>query len=244
MSSRQINKSVNVYSKNPDASYKYRLICFPHAGGSASFFRHWEQSFIEAEVCSVKYPGRAERISEPLPFDLVKMSEEIALDITNLTDLPIVFFGHSMGAVVALEVAKALENRNIYVEYLFVSGSKKGNIPKYSDYTEESDEKISNDLIEMGGTNIEMINDPLFQDLVMPAIKADGKMFHSYRMDNTKLNCSIVSICGTEDIHSDIRPWNQLTTNTHTEYFVPGGHFYLIDSPPLQEIKSICKKIK
>ena len=238
------NKSINIYVSNQNSEPKYRIVCFPHAGGSASFFRKWNEFFVDAELCSIKYPGRAERINDPLPTNLVTLSYEIAQDIMSLADLPLFFLGHSMGALVAFEVAKALEKSNVYIKCLFASGSKNGNILGSSEYIEESDKDISNELVRMGGTSTEMINDLLFKDLVLPAIKADSKMFHSYKInDDLKLNCQIVTICGKDDLYSDVRPWKFLTHDLYKEYIVPGGHFYLIDSPPISEITLICKNI-
>lgn len=232
------NKSINIYASNQDNKPNCRIVCFPHAGGSASFFRKWNEFFVGAELCAIKYPGRAERINDPLTTNLTTLSYELAQDIMNLTDLPIFLFGHSMGALVAFEVAKVLEKNNVYIECLFASGSKNGNlIESSSEYIEESDQDISNELVKMGGTNVEMVNDPLFKELVLPAIKADSKMFHSYkRNDNSKLNCQIVTIYGKDDVYADIRPWESLTNDSYKEYIVSGGHFYLIDSPPISEI--------
>ena len=44
---------------------QHRLICFPHAGGSASFFSGWANMFSETtEVCAVQFPGRQQRMAE------------------------------------------------------------------------------------------------------------------------------------------------------------------------------------
>lgn len=236
-----MNKTVNNWINCPTSKEnnpKYRLICFPHAGGSASFFRSWETQLKGFEVCPVSYPGRAERIQEPLPTDLRQLAQDIAQALLSFTDLPLVFFGHSMGAPIALETARAIEKNNIYISHLFASGSRNGPCPVQKNYVEEDNENLCKNLIDMGGTNPDAISDPIFHELVMPAIKADGKMFHNYKMEKEPiLNCPITTIYGDVDIHADIRPWQKLTTNQFNEICTTGGHFYLISEPPFKSIK-------
>src|SRR5581483_2496767 len=63
-----------------------RLVCFPHAGGSASFFRAWGSNLPGIEVHAVRYPGRGERISEPPPTDLRQLGDEIAAAVASGPD--------------------------------------------------------------------------------------------------------------------------------------------------------------
>ncbi|MEY9893890.1 surfactin synthase thioesterase subunit [Catenulispora sp. MAP12-49] len=52
------------YHPSPDAPV--RLLCLPHAGGSASFFRAVSQALApKVEVLAVQYPGRQDRRGEP-----------------------------------------------------------------------------------------------------------------------------------------------------------------------------------
>src|SRR6266852_5398189 len=99
-------REVWLYCAVQRAQPRERLICFPHAGGSASFFRDWGNHLPESEVYGVCYPGRAERIDEPPPTDLRQLAGEIAAAVEPLSDRPIALFGHSMGGIVALETAR------------------------------------------------------------------------------------------------------------------------------------------
>src|ERR1700704_793476 len=71
----------------------WRLICLPHAGGSASFFNGWGLGLPEVEVHTACYPGRGRRLSEPPPNDLIALAVEIAAHIEPLCDVPVVLFG-------------------------------------------------------------------------------------------------------------------------------------------------------
>lgn len=228
-----LNRTVST-KNNPH----YRLICFPHAGGAASSFRGWGSKLVDFEVCSVRYPGRAERVDELQPIDLCHLSKDIAKAIEPLADLPLVLFGHSMGAAVALETARALEKKSVLIAHLFASGSRNGPCPIREKYVEEDNESLCKNLIEMGGTDPEAVKDPIFFELVLPSIHADGKMFHEYEMDlQPRLNCPVTTIYGDMDYHADIRPWRDLTSGRFYEQRVLGDHFYLISEPPFDIIR-------
>ena len=222
---------------------KYRLILFPHAGASATFFHSWAEKISSCEICIVKYPGRADRIEESLPDDLKKLGKDVAHAALHLVKIPTLLFGHSMGAPIALETARELEKNDFPIIHLIASGSRNGLCPKKENYTLESDEELCQQLVEMGGTTQEMVDDPIFRDIALPPVRADGMMFHSYETDNNpQLKCSISTICGDVDLHHDIRPWKSLTRGNFKEYEVSGDHFYLIKYPPFEILHEIMRK--
>ncbi|MGY0059567.1 thioesterase II family protein [Streptomyces sp. LZ34] len=209
-----------------------RLVCFAHAGGSAAFYRSWGQSLTEVEVHAVQYPGRAARLDEDPPHDLVQLAADIADALEPLADLPLAFFGHSLGAPVALETARALQRRGIHIERLFASGSRDAPLPTGL-VAEEDPDRLLEDLVRMGGTDAEMAADPIFQEVVLPYLIADGRMFHSYTMaPEPLLSCPVTTIVGDQDDDADRRPWSALSTLPIQEVSVPGNHFYLIADPP------------
>lgn len=94
----------------PSPSSSARLVCFPHAGGSASFFFPISKRFgADVDVVALQYPGRQDRRHEPLIDTIGELSDRIAAELLELTAKPTVFFGHSMGAVLAFETAWRLE---------------------------------------------------------------------------------------------------------------------------------------
>lgn len=217
---------------NPEASW--RLICFPHAGGAASFFREWGKHLPEGEVCGVRYPGRAERISEAPPTDLTALAGEVADAIEQIADRPLALFGHSMGAVIALEAAKSLEARGVIISQLFASGSRDGDCPDYDSRTLDDDpESVFQSLVRLRGMDPEVANDPQFKELVLPYVISDGRMFHAYKMPSAPLlRCPVTTVVGDVDADADCRPWSTLTVGGFGERVVAGGHFYLISDPP------------
>jgi surfactin synthase thioesterase subunit len=216
----------------PDAPQ--RLVCFPHAGGSASFYREWS-ALPGSAVYAVRYPGRAERMAEPCATDLRALADDIAEALLPLADRPLALFGHSMGAAVALETARGLQARGVHIAHLFASGSRNAPLPEPEPYTEDEDDDatVAARLVGLGGTDPELAADPFFQELVIPYVRADGRLFHGYAMAaGPVLTCPVTTVVGDRDADADLRPWPALTSGPFRERTVRGGHFYLVDEPP------------
>lgn len=231
------SKTAVLHCELPRPEAAVRLVCFPHAGGSAAFFRGWGAELPALSVHAVRYPGRAERLAEPLPTDLREVAAEIAEALTGIADRPLALFGHSMGAVVALETARALQARGVQVAHLFASGSRDGALPSPEDAVrvgeEEDDAATVQRLLELGGTDAEVAADPAFQELILPYVRADGRMFHAYEHRAAPvLQCPVTTIVGDADGDADSRPWSTLTSEFRQQV-VPGDHFYLRAVPPL-----------
>jgi pyochelin biosynthetic protein PchC len=208
-----------------------RLVCFPHAGGAASFFSGWAALLPGTEVYAVRYPGRAERISEPSATDLRELAVSIAEAIAGEGwDGPVALFGHSLGAVIALETARALDGLGRPALHLFASGSRNAALPEQDGTEDDADAAVQ--LLELGGTPRELTTDPEFLELVLPYVQADTRLFHGYQHRTAPaLRCPVTTITGDADTHADRRPWRELTWSL-TEHIVPGHHFYLLDHPP------------
>src|SRR5687767_7927314 len=85
------------------ASARYRLLCFPHAGGSSVAYRSWNQYLPSMEVCCVTLPGRDRRFNENAMTDAHQIGREVANAVGSLSDKSWIFYGHSMGAILAFE---------------------------------------------------------------------------------------------------------------------------------------------
>lgn len=223
-----------------DTETAVRLVCFPHAGGAASFFSGWDALLPGAGLYAVRYPGRAERINEPCATDLRVLAASIAEAIAGQGWAgPVALFGHSLGAVIALETARTLDALGQPAAHLFASGSRNAALPEHDE--QDADDAVQ--LLELGGTPPELTADPEFLEVILPYVQADTMLFHGYQhRAEPGLSCPVTTIAGDVDMHADRRPWHQLTWSL-TEHVVPGHHFYLLDQPPGDLIADVLSEL-
>src|SRR3712207_5548265 len=120
----QFEKWVSVFHPAPGDAV--RLVCLPHAGGSASFFFPVSKLLTPAvEVLAIQYPGRQTRRHEPGIDSIPVLADEIFAALRHLDDRPLALFGHSMGAVLAYEIALRMRRANLPSPVrLFASGRR------------------------------------------------------------------------------------------------------------------------
>lgn len=212
-----------------------RLVCLPHAGGSASLFFPMAKAFGPGvEVMAVQYPGRQDRRHEPGIDSVEEYADEIFAVLRQLDDRPLMLFGHSMGAVLAYEVALRLRRAGLPAPArLFVSGRRAPSRHHDENVHQAPDAEIVAELRRLGGPHQGMLADPEVLSLVLPAIRSDYRAIESYRHDATaRLDCPVTVLVGDADPRVSIdeaRAWAEHTTApTEVEVF-PGGHFYLIE---------------
>ena len=103
-----------------------RLFCFHYGGGSASAFREWPKDIPDfAELIAIQMPGRESRFNEPLLNNVSEVVEQLYMNFDRYLDKPFIFFGHSIGALIAFEFVRTLRRRiNLQPKHLIVSGTK------------------------------------------------------------------------------------------------------------------------
>jgi surfactin synthase thioesterase subunit len=206
-----------------------RMFCFPFAGGSAAFYYEWGPAFgPSTEVVPVQLPGRGRLAGLPHARDIRPLAYAAA-DAIATTDLPVVLFGHSMGAIVAFEVARLLPD----VRHLIVTGRPAPHIPRpTTPVSSLSRAELVSLLRDYGATPDEVLADPELLDLVLPTIRADFAMIERYRyVPSPPLTCPLTAVGGLSDpgvSPDDITAWDGYTTAPFTTHFLPGGHFFPI----------------
>lgn len=222
---------LSCYKPNPNA--KIRLFCFPYAGGGSSIFRTWNQDLPNwVEVCPVQFPGRENRIQEK-PFE--KMQELIAATAKALMpyfDLPFAFFGHSMGAWIAYDLACYLrKNNNLLSRHLFVSGRFAPHIPDPDRLHLLPEKEFKEQLRVYNGTPLAILENDEIMQLIMPLLRADFSVCETYSYTPKEpLECSMSAFSGKDDHMVDIeglQAWQKHTTSKFRTEIFPGDHFFL-----------------
>ncbi|WP_327585112.1 alpha/beta fold hydrolase [Nonomuraea sp. NBC_00507] len=210
-----------------------RLFCFPHAGGSASFYRAWHRDLPPAvELRAVQYPGRADRRADPMVDDAGHLAKLIADAMAPLLDRPVALFGHSMGALIAYEVARELEARGRGVAHLFASGRHAPHEHRASGTGSGTDDELIADLVRLGGMEPELLADPVIRELTLPVVRNDYRVDETYlHRSGGVLSCPVTALLGEADPEVTIGQaarWSELTRAAFTLCVLGGDHFYLV----------------
>jgi pyochelin biosynthetic protein PchC len=210
-----------------------RLVCFPHAGGAATYYFPMSQAFTpRIEVSAMQYPGRQDRRHEAFVGTVDELADRVFAVLRDGSDRPFAFFGHSMGAVLAFEVAQRFERHTAQTPvHLFVSG--RGAPSRYRGGTvhTRTDKGILDELRRIGGTDERFLADPELVATVLGVTRNDYRAVETYSWrPQAPLSCPITALVGDADPQAtvpDAGGWSDHTTGPFDLRVFPGGHFYL-----------------
>lgn len=213
---------------------RLRLVCFAHAGGAASAFRLWHKGLPDdVEVLGVQYPGRQDRFLEDPVEHMDVLVDAISAAFPPLLTGPVAFFGHSLGASVAHEVAVRLEERYDHpVTRLFVSARPAPHRLAPDDGHLFTDDYLAKELHRLGGADADLADDPEMRELILPAVRADYTLVANYGPQSSirTVTAPIDAFVGTHDPEitaADMRRWADVTRSDFACRTFPGDHFYL-----------------
>jgi len=216
-----------------------RLFCFSHAGGGAAFFRPWRTALAPAiDVRPVQLPGRECRFDEPPYRRMDQLLEPLCAALEPYLDRPYALFGHSMGSLVAYEIAcRFSEGSGPAPSCLIVSGRRGPRIP--SDHRllhRLPDAEFLTEVGRLGGMPQEVLDEPDLLAIILRALRADFELTETYRPPHgARLASAVAAYMGTTDPEVDrcgLDGWRQETTGPFTARVFPGGHFYLKGDRP------------
>jgi surfactin synthase thioesterase subunit len=232
---------------HPAPEAAVRLVCFPHAGGSAGFYFPVSGALSpETEVIAVQYPGRQDRRSEPCLDTVAELADAVLEPLLTWADRPLALFGHSMGASLAFEVACRLEERGVSPIALFASGRRAPSRHRDENVHLRDDDGLIAEVKKLSGTDSKVLDDEEIVRMILPAIRSDYKAAETYRWQTGgPLRSPIHVLVGQSDPRVTIdeaQAWREHTSSEFTLTTYPGGHFYLNTQLP-RLVREISTKL-
>lgn len=212
-----------------------RLFCLPYAGSGAAVYRPWLMHLpTTIELHVVQLPGRETRLREQPYRRMQLLIEALAPAIEQLLDRPYILFGHSMGALIAFELTRALRRRGgSQPDCLLVSG-RRG--PQLADpdspLHQLSDAQFVRAMVQRyNGIPRVILEDIELLRLFLPTLRADLELIETYRYsDEPPLECPIAAFGGHSDERAslaELEAWLNHSSRPFSARQFPGGHFYL-----------------
>jgi medium-chain acyl-[acyl-carrier-protein] hydrolase len=221
-------------TKSPRPRPRLRLFCFPYVGASATAYRPWVKRLPpDIEILAVQLPGRGPRIAEPTISRLTPLLDALQAALADQAGVPWAFFGHSMGALVAFELTRALvRSGGPAPVHLFLSGHESPQHIKVSvPIGSMSDEALIAKLLRYDGTPQEILREPELLQLILPPIRADFELLESWRhVPEAPLDVPVTVLGGKEDttVSADmLEGWRDHVAGPFSHHQFPGGHFFI-----------------
>ncbi|HEX5402918.1 MAG TPA: alpha/beta fold hydrolase [Pseudonocardiaceae bacterium] len=210
------------------------LLVLAHAGGNAHAYAEWREALpASTRLLIGQYPGRGARFADPLPESI----EDLAVPV--LESLPedtgdLVVLGHSMGALVAFEIARRLTDQGRPPLAFIASACRAPHLPNPSPVHAEvlDDDQLVAAIKARGGTSDGILDEPELREIIIPSIRADFAIDDAYRFagESPALTCPITVFGGEDDPivpAAELPLWSTATSGTTSPVcLLPGDHFY------------------
>ena len=210
-----------------------RLYMLPYAGGSSTVYTKWKRYFDPSaiECVPMEINGRGSLTGVPFFTDMDAAVHSLIAGYLNDSSEKTALFGHSMGGVLAFEIARVLTKIGRPPVHLFISGA---NTPDYQEDTWDvqsmNDEQFLNHLAKIGGFQEEFFDNPAYQAYFLPILRADYALLRSRSPYHPQaLPCGITVFTGMDDPYSmeNIEHWEEFSEQELTVYPLKGNHFFL-----------------
>ena len=211
-----------------------RLFCLPYSGASALTYLRWRRQLPTAvELCPVELPGRGSRLGEPLQTDFARLTAQLAQELLPRAREPYVLFGHSLGALLANELAQRLSEQGAPPRALIASGTAAPT--EREDYDRDlsrpkSDDELIADLRQRGGTPEEVLGNAELMALTLPVLRADFLLCGSHLpRPQPVLDCPLWVWGGRQDqaTPAQLHAWARQTRGPCQLDWFAGGHFFI-----------------
>ena len=238
----------------PKESALVKVFCFPFAGGNASAYLKWTSQLPEwLDVCMVEMPGHGIRSQEVLVNDIQKLAKQLYQDLASYCDRPYVLFGHSMGALVALELAHYIQQQpdsvvTGYCKSILVSGRP---APSHAllghNHHLLDDATLLQNLSRFGGIPKELEEYPELVELAMPILRNDVSLIELAEPNQVhlkQLDIPLMAVSGTNEPdfnYEGLVSWRHYTTEWLGAHQISGDHFYFQEPKALEQLCGLIK---
>lgn len=227
-----------VYEHQFSPENKTTLICFPYAGGNSHAFSGWKEFLPKNwNILAVQYPGRMGLISSPPETNVLSLVTKLYKEILPfVVNDNVIFFGHSLGALVSFELVKYIEKmKDITIDALCVSacvspelvGNKEG-------IYHLSDDEFLIKISGYGGTPNEILKDKDLMQFFLPVLKSDFCMYETYSHNpKERISPPILAFGSPDDPYApvnDMLNWKKVSSSNSELITVLGDHFFLHNS--------------
>ncbi|SEB69806.1 Surfactin synthase thioesterase subunit [Pseudomonas saponiphila] len=211
------------------------LLCLPYSGASAMVYSRWRRQLPSwLHLQPVELPGRGSRYAEPLHTDLRELARQLAQELRPALNSPYALFGHSLGALLACELAHALRALGCPEPLaLFASGTAAPTLRSEYDrgFAEpKTDAQLIEQLRTLNGTSEEVLANQELMSLTLPILRADFLLCGGYRpLQRPLLNCPVHVLGGKADraTGEQLIGWSKETHGSFSVDMLAGGHFFI-----------------
>ncbi|MGI5403456.1 thioesterase II family protein [Streptomyces sp. CA-135486] len=217
----------------PSRADALQLYCFPHAGGNPVEYLRWAAQLPDAELHIVQLPGRGSRHQEPHATSIDRLVTDFLADVPLAR--PYAFFGHSLGALIAYEVTRALRDAGRRLpQDLIVSAFPAPHLPRSTRHlhTLPDDQLLQAVARRHGGIPREILGSPQIRALIVNPLRSDLRLAETHHhRPCTPLPVPLTVFAGNGDRVSQgqLAAWQQHTIEPITVRSFPGDHFYFRD---------------
>ncbi|MGY2224235.1 thioesterase II family protein [Pseudomonas gingeri] len=216
-------------------SLNLRLFCLPYSGASAMVYSRWRRKLPEwLQVRPLELPGRGMRMNEPLQVDIARLARQLADEIAAELDRPYVLFGHSLGGLLAFELAHVLRARGLPAPLALFASATAG--PARRDVSEyalaKTDEQLLERLRDLKGTPADALANSDLMQMMLPILRADFLLCGSFQYgERASLSVPIHVFGGKQDSVrvDELLDWQEETATGFSLDMFEGHHFYLIE---------------
>ncbi|APE37833.1 hypothetical protein BOX37_32245 [Nocardia mangyaensis] len=214
------------------------LICFPHVGGSATYFAPLARCIDPAiEPLSVQYPGRQDRRHDEWAGSIDELVDGVLGELPGTVEgRAVALYGHSMGAIVAFEVCRRLPEFGVTPQALFLSGRRSPRSTRKEHNHTYTEAELATELRLVADTAPTWLADPELRELLLPVVRRDYRAIESYvYTEGRPVACPIVVLTGDDDPYVDVdeaKDWESFTTGDFALHAYQGKHFFMESNLP------------